>query len=437
VDALFRQAGVIRTETLEGLFDVAALLAHQPIPKGPRVAILTNAGGPGILAADACEANGLELPELSERTRDELRSFLPAAASVGNPVDMLASAPPEHYRRALAAILRDEHVDSVLTIFIPPLVTQPDAVATAIVEGSRDAEGKPVAAIFMRAEGAPEPLAPVPCYAFPESAAIALASVTAYGRWRNKPLGTPAAFEDINVEDARRVVDGALARGGGWLSAVEAQAVMSAIGIETPPTCPAAGCEEAVAAAAAIGYPVVVKALGPALVHKTEHRAVHVNLTDANAVRAACADLQSRLRENVTGFLVQRMVDGGVEMLVGALHDPMFGPLVVCGGGGVLVDLVADTAFRLHPLTIEDAGEMVDELRSARLLRGYRGTPPADEEALREAMLRVSVLLEVCLEIQELDINPLTVQTNGACAVDVRVRVEPLAPRPRTRRIEY
>jgi acetyl coenzyme A synthetase (ADP forming)-like protein len=437
VDALFRQAGVIRTGTLEGLFDVAALLAHQPIPRGPRVAILTNAGGPGILAADACEAKGLEVPALSERTRAELRAFLPAAASVGNPVDMLASAPPEHYRQALAAIVRDENVDSVLTIFIPPLVTEPDAVAAAIVDGARHANGKPVAAIFMRTAGAPESLAPIPCYAFPESAAFALASVTAYGRWRNRPLGTRPSFPDLNVDAARGVVDTVLARGGGWLLAAEAQALMAAVGVETPPTCPAATCEEAVAAAAAIGYPVVLKALGPALLHKTEHRAVHLNLTDGDAVRAACADLQSRLGRDVTGFLVQRMVSSGVEMLVGALHDATFGPLVVCGSGGVLVDLVADSAFRLHPLTIEDAGEMIDELRSARLLRGYRGAVPVDEDALRQALLRISELLEVCPEIQELDINPMKVQANGACAVDVRVRVEPLRPRPLTRRIEY
>jgi acyl-CoA synthetase (NDP forming) len=182
VGALFRQAGIIRTERLEEMFDVAALLSHQPVPRGSRVAILTNAGGPGILAADACEANGLVLPTLSETTRAELRSFLPAAASVGNPVDMLASAPPDHYRRALATILRDESVDSVIVIFIPPLVTEPAAAAAAIAESTRGDHGKPVLGVFMRAEGAPASLSPVPCYSFPESAALALARATAYGR---------------------------------------------------------------------------------------------------------------------------------------------------------------------------------------------------------------------------------------------------------------
>ena len=188
VDALFRQAGVIRTERLEEMFDVAALLSHQPIPRGARVAILTNAGGPGILAADACEANGLQLPLLSDATRSELRSFLPAAASVNNPVDMLASAPADHYRRALASILRDDSIDSVITIFIPPLVTEPDDVAAAIAAAVRGFPDKPVVGVFMRTAGAPASLAPIPSYAFPESAALALARVTNYGQWRSRPI---------------------------------------------------------------------------------------------------------------------------------------------------------------------------------------------------------------------------------------------------------
>ena len=204
VDALFRQAGIIRTERLEELFDVAALLSHQPIPRGARVAILTNAGGPGILAADACEANGLELPSLSDATRAELRSFLPAAASVGNPVDMLASAPADHYRRALAAILCDESVDSVIAIFIPPLVTEPDAVAAAIAAAASGADGKPVLGVFMRADGAPAALSPVPCYSFPESAALALARVTTYGRWRARPVVPPPSLERFNREISPR-----------------------------------------------------------------------------------------------------------------------------------------------------------------------------------------------------------------------------------------
>lgn len=437
VDALFHQAGVIRTNTLEELFDVAALLAHQPIPRGRRVAILTNAGGPGILAADACEANDLELPTLSEATLAELKSFLPAAASLANPVDMLASAPAEHYQRALAALLRDERVDSVLAIFIPPLVTEPDAVAAGITGAARDADGKPVIGVFMRAQGAPPGLAPIPCYAFPEAAAVALARVTAHGEWKRQPLGTVPVFVDLRRDDARRVVEAALQRGGGWLTPGEAHDLMSAVGIETAASRMTKSVGEAVAAASSIGFPVALKAVGPTLLHKTERQALRLNLPDETAVRAAADGFARAFSGELTGLLVQRMVPGGVEMLVGALHDPTFGPVMVCGSGGVLVDLLGDSAFRIHPLTQEDATAMVDELKGARLLRGYRGAPPADEAGFRNVLLRVSALLTICPEIQELDLNPVKVLASGATAVDVRARVERLAPAPRRRRIEY
>ena len=285
VDALFHQAGVIRTNTLEELFDVAALLAHQPIPRGRRVAILTNAGGPGILAADACEANGLEFVALSERTRAELRSFLPESASVANPVDMLASAPPEHYRRALAALIRDEHVDSILTIFIPPLVTDPEAVAAAIAAEAAGAAGKPVAGIFMRSEGAPPGLAPIPCFAFPESAAIALSRVTAYGEWRQKPVGAIPVLKDLRSHEARALVDSVLQRGGGWLTPNETQGLMTAVGMKTATSEMTRTADEAVAAASVIGFPVALKAVGPMILHKTERQAVRLNLNSEEAVR--------------------------------------------------------------------------------------------------------------------------------------------------------
>jgi acetyl coenzyme A synthetase (ADP forming)-like protein len=437
VDALFRQAGVIRTERLEELFDVAALLSHQPVPQGARVAILTNAGGPGILAADACEAAGLELPVLSEDTHAELRSFLPAAATVGNPVDMLASAPPEHYRRALSAILRDDKVDSVIAIFIPPLVTEPSAVATAIAEGARGVEGKPVLGVFMRAEGAPATLAPIPSYAFPEPAAVALARVTAYGQWRQKPLEEPPVLDRVDRQRARQVVEAMLERGGGWSTPQEAVALLTSVGIDTAPSQVVTSSEDAVRGAAAMTYPVALKALGPTLLHKTERRAVRLNVRDDDGVRAAYEDFAERFGADMTAVLIQRMVPPGVEMIVGALQDPLFGPLIACGTGGVLVDLVADTAFRLHPLTTTDAADMVGELRGARLLRGYRGAPPADEAALRDVVLRVSEVVTSVPEIQELDLNPVIILASGACVADVRVRVEPRSALRHGRRVEY
>ena len=437
VDALFRQAGIIRTERLEELFDVAALLSHQPVPRGNRVAILTNAGGPGILAADACEANGLELSLLSESTRARLRAFLPPAASVANPVDMLASAPPDHFSLALGLILEDEQVDSVIEIVIQQIVTDPGAVAVALAERARGAHGKPVLGVFMRADGAPAALSPIPSYAFPESAALALARVTGYGRWRAKPIEAPPVLDRFDRAQIRAIVHRVLARGGGWTTADEASSLASAAGIDCAPARVARNLDEALHAASVIQYPVALKALGPTLLHKTERRAVCLNIGGPAALRAAYTDFADRFADEMSSVLVQQMVPSGVEMIVGALQDPLFGPLLVCGTGGVLVDLLADTSFRLHPLTESDTREMLDELQGARLLRGYRGAPPADEASLREVLLRISELVTVAPEVQELDLNPVIVTGSTARAADVRIRIDDRTP-PRTgRRVEY
>ena len=423
VDALFHQSGVIRTGTVTELFDVATLLARQPLPRGRRVAILTNAGGPGILAADACQAHGLEASELSAATTAALRSFLPAAASVGNPVDMLASAPPEHYRRALELLLADDQVDSVLVIFIPPLVTNADHVAAAIAEAAKNGPSKPVAGVFMRSHAAPAELAAVPCYAFPEPAAIALARVAAYGEWRRRPLGSVPEFHDLQPAFARLIVESVLQRGGGWLTAVEANALMAAVGIATPRSHLATSVDGAVEAAVRLGFPVAVKAVGVELLHKTEHKAIRLNLDNKAAVRMAACELTQSLGDRMDGLLVQRMVNEGAEMMVGAIDDATFGHVIVCGSGGVLVDLLADSACRLCPVTDQDAGEMVNALKGVRLLRGFRGAVAADEAAFRDTILRTSALVGLCPEIQELDLNPLKVLPGGVSALDVRVRV--------------
>jgi len=437
VDALFRQAGVIRTETFEELFDVGVLLAHQPPPRGPRVAILTNAGGPGILAADTCEAHGLELPTLGDRTVAALREFLPANASVANPVDMIAVAGPEDYRRALRVLLADDRVDAVLVIYIPPVPAEADPVAAAIVDGAAGAHGKTVVATFMGAEGAAPTLAPVPTYMFPESAALALARAAGYGTWLERPAGRAPEFTDIRSANARRVVEVALARGGGWLTLTESQEVAAAFGVPVAAARLAVTIEDAVAAAEGLGFPVALKAAGPTIVHKSEVGGVRLNLRDADQVAAAFRGLSRKLRADMTEAFVQQMVPGGVEVHVGALDHPTFGKLVACGSGGVLVDLIADTAFRIHPLTDIDAAELTREFKGSALLDGYRGSGPVDAAALTETLLRVSVMLDVCPEIQELDINPLKVLTTGVRAVDIRMRVDQRPPRPRGRRIQY
>ena len=437
VDALFRQAGVIRTGTLEELFDVAMLLANQPVPRGKRVAILTNAGGPGILAADACEANGLTLPPLSEATTRDLRSFLAAEASVANPVDMIASASPEQYERALRAILADESIDSVLVIFIPPLLTKTEEVAAAVRRAAAGQSDKTVVGIFMSAKGAPPQVAPIPCYQFPEAAAVALARASEYGAWRAQPPSLVPQFDDADHERIRSIVDAVLQRGGGWLTPAESQTLLGSLGIGVAAQDVVASEDDAVRAAGRLGYPVVIKAVGARIVHKTELRAVIVGVRDEAGVRAAWRDLSTRLGDMMTGALVQEMVTGGVEMLVGVVEDPTFGPVIACATGGTSAELFADAQFRLHPLTEADANDMVGGLRGAALLRGYRGAPPVDEAALKNALLRLSTLVGWCPEIQELDINPLLVLPQGARAVDARIRIDRPKARVGAKRVTY
>jgi acetate---CoA ligase (ADP-forming) len=436
VDALFRQAGVIRTATLEELFDVAMVLAHQPIPRGKRVGILTNAGGPGILAADACAARGLEVPALSSKSAAQLRSFLPAAASVGNPVDMLAAAEPEHYRRAEKILLEDDGLDAVLVIFIPPIASNSEAVAAAMVDGAVGAR-KPVLATFMSARGAPPVLAPIPCYPFPESAAIALARAATYGEWKRGDAGTIPELKGVDAARGRAIVDSGLLRGGGWLSPVEVEELLTAFGIPVAPARVAASETEAAESARALGFPVALKAVGPAILHKTEVGGIRLGLADEAAVIAGCRELKSRLGMGLTQFLVQAMVPDGIEVIAGVTRDATFGPLILYGSGGTLVELLGDVVFRLHPLTDVDVAGMLDEVRGTALLRGYRGAARLDEAALKDLLLRLSALVDACPEVAEMDLNPVKVLARGVRVVDARVRVEKVTVIAPSRRIAY
>jgi acyl-CoA synthetase (NDP forming) len=292
-----------------------------------------------------------------------------------------------------------------------------------------------VLANFITARGAPPELAGIPSYTFPEAAVAALARVTAYGEWRRQPEGSVPHFADIKADVARGIIDGALARGDGWLTPEEGQRLLEAVGVPAAPARLVTTAREAVAAAGTIGYPVALKAAGPEILHKTEVGGIVLDVRDEGALRNAFRELTARVGPAMTAAVVQQMVPGGVELLVGAVIDPTFGPLVACGAGGVLAELLQDTAFRIHPLTDRDAADMVDSLDSVALLRGYRGHPPADEAAVVDVLLRVSALVAICPGIHELDINPLKVLERGARAVDVRVRVARDAPAAPTRRI--
>jgi acetyl coenzyme A synthetase (ADP forming)-like protein len=435
VGALFRQCGVIRTDTMEALFDVTRLLSQQPVPAGRRVAILTNAGGPGILAADACEAQGLEVAALSPATSRALRAVLPAAASTANPVDMIASATAEHYERALSTLLADDGIDSAIVIFIPPMVTSGEDVARAVRQAAAAHPRKTVLTVFMGSAPAAELLRPIPLFVYPEPAAAALAHVTRYGAWRAAPEGAVPSLDRLDLAQVERVVHGVLARGGGWARPAEVARLLDAAGIAQPGSRECATEDEAVAAAGALEYPVVIKAFGPAIVHKTEIGAVRLGLTSAAEVRAVYQDFRRQFGATMSGVLVQQQAAAGVDMLVGAIEDPAFGPLVVCALGGTTAELFADTAFRLAPLTDLDARAMVDALRCAPLLRGFRGAPVADEAALRDALVRLSPIVTAFPEIREFEMNPLRVTARGALALDARVRIETPPPRAGARHI--
>jgi acetate---CoA ligase (ADP-forming) len=425
VATLFRQAGVVRAETLEELLDVASLLSSQPAPRGRRAAVLTNAGGLGILCADASESAGLELPPLAPETVERLQAFLPTEASVGNPVDMLGGATADAYRHALPLLLADPGVDAVIALFVPPVVATPHEVGAAISEAAAEAGGqKPVLACVLAAEGAPASLrsaAPVPSFDFPESAARALGRAAERAEWLRRPAGSPPELEGLDVDAARAIVAG----GEGWLEPDRARALLEAYGVPLVPERLAASTDEAVAAAADLGYPAVVKTAAGG-VHKTDTGGVALDLRDEDAVRAAA--------EGIGGpVLVQPMLRGGAELLAGVVQDPVFGPLVAFGLGGVLAELIGEAQFRLAPLTDVDADELVRGGKAGRLVAGFRGSPPADAEALADLLHRLARLGEDLPEVAELDLNPVVAGPEGPVAVDARVRVAAVAPRARAK----
>ena len=436
VDALFRQAGVIRVDTLEQLLDVAHVLASQPLPPGRRVAIVGNAGGPGILAADACSGAGLDVVQLSETTQAKLRAFVASDAAVGNPIDLVAGATADEYQRTLAVVLADPDVDAVLVIFVPPLVTRAEDVAHAIAAAARAAGEKPVVACFLGRDGVPDELRgdaahrTVPSFAFPEAAAHALGRVADLADWRRRPTGKPPSFPDLDIERAHAIVHEQLTRSaeGTWLDAEDAGALMDCFGISIAPARVVHDAQGAVDAAEAVGFPVALKAGAPDLIHKTDVGGVRLALEDAPSVREAFRSVEDSLGDRMGGAIVQGMVHGGVETIVGVTQDPSFGPLVLFGLGGVAAELLADRALRIVPMTDEDARELVRSLRGSPLLFGYRGQRPVDVRALEELLLRVSVLADELPEITEMDLNPVIVSESGAIAVDLKVRCAPAAP---------
>ena len=430
-DALFRQSGVLRAHTLEELLDAAALLSSQPLPQGRRVAILTNAGGLGILCADASAAAGLSLPELSERTRAALASILPPEASLANPIDLLGSAAAEAYERAIPVLLDDPAVDALVILFVPPVIAGAEEVATAIRSAAtRRSHTKPIVAVVISADGIPHSLrdaeSKVVAMAYPESPARALRLACDRAEWLRRPAGAAVEPAGIGLRAARELVDAQPAGADGlWLDPATTRLLLEAYGIPLVPERTAAGAAEAVAAARELGFPVVVKTAA-AGAHKSEHGGVALDLRDDDQVR----DAVTRIGAPV---IVQPFVTGGVELLAGVIQDPVFGPLVAFGPGGVLAELIDQAEFRIAPLTDRDADELVLAGKAGRLVRGFRGARPADAAALADLVLRLGRLGQDLPEVAELDLNPVLGLPGGCLAIDARVR---LARPPESHRLK-
>lgn len=438
-EALFRQAGVIRVSTMAEMFDVALVLQNQPVPVGNRVAIVGNSGGPGILAADACGEAELTIGEIGPETVAALSRFLPAEASLANPVDLVAGASASHFERALDAVLSDGGVDAVVAIFTPPLVTKTEEVAAAVNAASERRPGKPVIASVLGGNSSPGLLSSdgrpgrVPVFPFPEQAVRALGHAARYGRWLSRPAGSSWVIDGADAERARSVAR-ELLRGapaeGCWLAEGEAARLLGTVGVQLTAARHVDDAGDAVRAAGELGFPVVLKAASPEIVHKTDVGAVALGLGSAEEVESAFSAMRERLGGAMGGALLQAMVPSGVETIVGVTQDAAFGPLIAFGLGGISTEVLGDISFRILPLTDADADELVRSVRAAPLLLGHRGQPPADLAALEDLLMRVATLADTVPELSELDLNPVIVRSDGLSVVDAKVHLKEAPPGP-------
>jgi acetyl coenzyme A synthetase (ADP forming)-like protein len=438
-EALFRQAGVVRVNSVEELFDVAALLATQPVPKGNRLAIVTNGGGPGIIAADASASHGLFLPEFSTKTIDLLKPLVRRNIGFNNPLDMTAGATAEEFEAALRVLAGDGDFDAVLTIFIPPVVVDSRDMENAIrrVVPAFHRNRKPLLACFVGQRGIQGKLGvgrrTVPCYLFPENAVSALARAVEYGELARKERGVIPKIGGIKRGKGCRIAIDAMRSSAErplWVSPGGISRLLACYGIRTVETKVAATRSEAAAIASSMGFPVVVKLNSSTIVHKSDVGGVMISLNSEGEVEEAFDSIKAGLREigrehEMQGVMVQPMVKGGIEVIVGVTQDPSFGPLMMFGMGGTYAEMLKDVAIRLHPLTDVDARELVGSIRMAKLLEGFRGTAPSDTEALEDLLLRLSALVQDIPQISELDLNPVKLMPRGEgyWVVDARIMV--------------
>ena len=440
-DALFTQCGVIRAQSLEEFLGLATGLSSQPLPQGSRVGILTNSGGPGVLCADSCDAAGLTVPALSSHTHTALASFLPPTAALKNPVDVIGFATEDQHARAVEAMLTADEIDALIIVHVSVRPQDNDPVATGILQGIRAArqtigKKKPVFICWM-AEGDLDRTftiegETVPSYRHPEIPARIISHALAYETRRRQPAWNAPRGTDADLSKAKSICAKALSeRGSGWLTTAETHALLTAMRLPLVQGSVATNAEEAVRLAHTVGFPVAAKLASHQIVHKTEIGAVHLNLGDEQAVHHAFEAIKSRLaqdntREAMEGMLVQPMLSGGVEVMIGMTRDPRFGPLIAFGLGGIHVEILGDVQFRVAPLTERDATEMVRGIKGYRLLEGYRGQPAADIKTLEDILLRISRLAEEIPEICELDLNPIFAlpERQGSMIVDARIRLK-------------
>jgi acyl-CoA synthetase (NDP forming) len=438
VDELFRQAGVVRVDGLEELFDTAALLGYQPLPAGPRVAVVSNGGGPGILAADAAIAAGLDVPELSEGLQATLRELVPAGAAVRNPVDLVASAGAATFGAVLRELLDSPEIDAAIVIHVPTRGGRADEIESVIAAAARSGP-KTVAVCLLARDEEHSALgrgsaAPVPTFAFPESAAAALGRAARLTAWRARPDGEVPQIDKVDCERARTLVDRrlALSPAGEWVDLPTTAEILGCFGVPVVASRYAATAQDAAGAAADLAVRVALKAAAPELVHKSDVGAVRLDLQTPDDVRSAFETMHEALGNRMGGAIVQPMVAPGVEVIVGITHDRLFGPLVLFGMGGFTAELLRDTALRILPVTDVDASEMVRSLRSSPLLFGYRDSPAVDVVALEDLLVHIGQLAEHIPEIVELDCNPVIVAAAGVTVVDAKMRIAPADGPPRS-----
>ena len=432
-EAAFKQTGALRASTIEELFNFALAFSGNPIPAGPGLVVVTNAGGPGIIAADACERSEARMAELSPGTITRLRRSLPSSAGFFNPVDVIGDARADRYAAALDAVLDDDNVNGVLVILTPQAMTEVEETAK-VMAAMKPKSQKPILASFMggaRVKGGAEILGSVgiPVYPYPEGGVKAFEALVRYRKARVRPDPETRSFE-VDKGAVRRVIDSAREQDRREIGENEAREVLTAYGFRIPKNVLAVTSSEAVAAARKTGFPVVMKIASPDILHKTDVGGVKVGIKDERAVEAAFVEITSNARRlmpgaMVLGCMVQEMVTGGREVILGMSADPQFGPLLMFGMGGIYVEALKDVSFRIAPIGVSDADEMVSEIKTYKILKGLRGERPSDLDAVREGLLRLSQLVTDFPEIVEMDINPLLVKEEGggAVAIDVRITV--------------